>query len=113
MSVAGPGSEICRREPAVSLSWFADRRNWYGDRSGSWKLAGACTAAVESYYVLLRDFDARPDQWRAHLSEKAWFSRDDFEAAVSRRTTTPPWRPRKGRRAARYRANLKPRPVPR
>jgi hypothetical protein len=76
--------EVCRREPATSLSWFADKRNWYGDGSGTWRLAGACSSTAESYYVLLADYRAHPERWIRHLGEKRWFDPTDFGAVVNR-----------------------------
>lgn len=110
-----PLCEVCGREPAVSASWFADRSNWYGPWSGTWKLAGLCSTPTEQYYIFLPDLLARLDRWREHLIEKTWFDPNDFEALLGRYQVAagslevPRLRVAKGNRSGRYRANTKPR----
>jgi hypothetical protein len=111
--------EICGREPAISFSWFADPARWYADQSGTWKFAGACSSERELYYVFIRGrgqgfFDSvqSRERWLAHLSEKRWFDRTDFDAMLRRYGAAGgslAFGPRpKGRRAQRLRLNLKP-----
>ena len=83
--------EQCRREPASSFSWFADRTRWYADCSGAWKFTGACTADTESYYLMLHgrgrgwlDSAAARQEWLRHLREKRWFNEADFSGMVRR-----------------------------
>jgi hypothetical protein len=79
--------EVCGREPATSLSWFADKRHCYADRSGTWRLAGAGSNTTESYYVMLADYRAHPERWLTHLAEKRWCDLDNFRAAAARLDT--------------------------
>jgi hypothetical protein len=86
-----PLCEACRREPATSLSWFADWTRWFAPRSGTWRFTGDCTADVELYYVMFHndgrgflDSTHARDQWLEHLREKRWFNRSDFLAMLSR-----------------------------
>ena len=86
-----PRCEVCRREPATSLSWFADRKRWYADRSGTWRFTGNCTADCEAYYVMLRhrghgflDSAESREHWLLHLAEKTWFNYRDFAAMLER-----------------------------
>jgi hypothetical protein len=108
--------EVCRKEVAVSLSWFADKGNWYGPASGVWKLAGLCTVERENYYVMIPDFLRAPERWRSHLREKRWFSERDFDAMLARYAAEagslepPRLRMPKGRAQARSRQNTKPIP---
>jgi hypothetical protein len=53
LSIALPRCEACRKEPASSFGWFADRKRWYAPYSGRWKFTGACTADSENYYVMI------------------------------------------------------------
>lgn len=112
---APPRCEICRREPAISFSWFADATRWYADRSGTWKFAGMCASTSENYWILTPQFLSGPARWRAHLAEKRWFNADDFEAMVARYEAAagslapPRLRVAKARRG-RDRMNLKARP---
>jgi len=84
--------EACGREPAYSFSWFADPADWYGERSGTWRITGNCTADSEQYYVLFRrrgrdgflDSAAAQAEWIAHLREKVWFNIWDFTAMLDR-----------------------------
>jgi hypothetical protein len=74
-----PKCEICREEPATSLSWFYDDKKW--------KLAGDCTIGKESYWIMLNDFMGSAKRmlfWITHMSKKNWFNAADFNAAIKR-----------------------------
>jgi hypothetical protein len=90
-SIALPRCEECRKEPAPSFSWFADRQRWCAPCSGRWKFTGTCTADSETYYVMLNirghgflDSPASRANWLRHLQEKRWFNRADFFAMLAR-----------------------------
>jgi len=80
-SPAAPACEDCGKHPAVSLSAF---RAVDGDGKDTWRLTCDCTSERESYYVRLEDYFAEPEDWLNHLSEKTWFDRASFLAAVGR-----------------------------
>jgi hypothetical protein len=106
--VALPRCEACRKEPASSFSWFADRARWYAPQSGTWRFTGACTADSETYYVKLHnrghgflDSPAARENWLRHLQEKVWFDRAEFCAMLARFAAAARQRPTKrGRPAA-------------
>ena len=115
-SIALPRCEACRKEPASSFSWFADRQRWCAPRSGRWKFTGACTADSETYYVMLHNrghgfldsSTARAD-WLKHLQEKVWFDRADFFAMLARFMAAERRRPtNRGRPARRRRPIVQP-----
>ena len=76
-----PRCEVCKSEPATSLSVICK------DGADSWVLAGACTEGREQYYVTFDSMFESPAEtvdWIAHLSEKTWFSPREFFSVVRR-----------------------------
>lgn len=72
--------EICKKEPATSLSLFAfddmpDKPGYELHKSDPWKWAGDCTANSEFYYIMLDQIETQEQatRWYNHLREKVWF----------------------------------------
>lgn len=71
--------EICKKEPATSLSLMAyDDRDYDWNRefkSDPWKWAGNCTADKELYFIPIDSLRTQKDatDWYRHLNEKVWF----------------------------------------
>lgn len=72
--------EICKKEPATSLSLFAyddmpDRPGYDLHKSDPWKWAGDCAADTEFYYISMDRIKTQKDAtfWYHHLREKVWF----------------------------------------
>lgn len=72
--------EICKKEPATSLSLFAfddmpDKPHYEEHKLDPWKWAGACSADSEFYFIMLDDLKTQKDtdRWYHHLREKVWF----------------------------------------
>ena len=61
--------EICKNEPATSLSLVPHNDN------DPWKWCGQCTRDTELYYITLDQLKNQDDatRWYNHLSEKVWF----------------------------------------
>lgn len=83
--------EKCRKEPAISFSYFGDRIGPMAPE-GLWRFTGMCTADSESYYILFRsddldgflqDWSTQANWWR-HMRTKTWFNARDFQAALDR-----------------------------
>jgi hypothetical protein len=71
--------EICKKEPATSLSCLAyDDRDFKWTtpyKTDPWKWTGSCTADTELYYITLDRIKTQKDatHWYHHLREKVWF----------------------------------------
>lgn len=76
-----PICEVCGKRPAISLSYFGDRREKLP--GGTWKLACMCTSETEDYYIEFERFVGEPN-WLRHLRTKRWFDEHDFLQAVNR-----------------------------
>jgi len=77
-----PTCEVCQQKPAVCFSFFF--RDLNQGQDGAWKLCCDCTAGTEDYYILFDDFFSKETDWLAHLGEKRWMDRDDWQAMMRR-----------------------------
>ncbi len=88
--------EICKAEPATSLSLFSyDDRPDQLHKEDPWKWAGNCSRDNELYYIMIDDISTQKEatRWYHHLQGKTWFGPvsehsflsklDDFQARLS------------------------------